>query len=151
MERRNNNLGGTVVKNLLPMWETEIWSLDWKRKWQPTPVSLLRKIPWKEEPGRLQSMGSQKVGHKWLTNCTKFWWSLADGTTLLLKWSRLTLLVITDVDSLYPFISGDVKDMSVSYCSTKPIIMASSWEYIRQNQMELASMSKSWERKSTEA
>ena len=25
--------------------------------------TLARKIPWMEEPGRLQSMGSQRVGH----------------------------------------------------------------------------------------
>ena len=32
-----------------------------KHKWQPTPVFLPGKIPWMEEPGRLQSMGSQRV------------------------------------------------------------------------------------------
>ena len=25
-------------------------------------------IPWTEEPGRLQPMGSQRVGHDWATN-----------------------------------------------------------------------------------
>ena len=33
-----------------------------KRKWHPTPVLLPGKIPQTEEPGRLQSMGSLKVG-----------------------------------------------------------------------------------------
>ena len=28
-----------------------------RRQWQPTPVTLAWKIPWTEEPGRLQSMG----------------------------------------------------------------------------------------------
>ena len=32
------------------------------RKWQPTSVIFAWKIPWMEEPGRLQSMGSQRVG-----------------------------------------------------------------------------------------
>ena len=32
-------------------------------KWQPTPVFLPGESPWTEEPGRLQSMGSQRVGH----------------------------------------------------------------------------------------
>ena len=32
----------------------------WRRKWQPTPVSLPGKIPWTEEPGRLQSTGVAK-------------------------------------------------------------------------------------------
>ena len=34
-----------------------------RRQWQPTPVLLPGKIPWMEEPGRLQSMGSRRVGH----------------------------------------------------------------------------------------
>ena len=28
------------------------------------------RIPWAEEPGRLQSMGSQRVGHDWVTYTT---------------------------------------------------------------------------------
>ena len=31
------------------------------------------KIPWMEEPGRLQSMGSQRVGHDWATSFTHYW------------------------------------------------------------------------------
>ena len=30
--------------------------------------TLAWKIPWREEPGRLQSMGSQRVGHDWATS-----------------------------------------------------------------------------------
>ena len=33
--------------------------IPWRKKWQPTPLLLLGKIPWTEEPGGLQSMGSQ--------------------------------------------------------------------------------------------
>jgi len=32
-----------------------------RRQWHPTPVAW--RIPWMEEPGRLQSMGSLRVGH----------------------------------------------------------------------------------------
>jgi len=28
---------------------------------------LAWRIPWMEKPGRLQSMGSQRVGHDWVT------------------------------------------------------------------------------------
>ena len=31
--------------------------------WHPTPVLLPEKTPWMEEPGRLQSMGSLRVGY----------------------------------------------------------------------------------------
>ena len=37
----------------------------WRRVWQPTPVFLLGKIPGTEEPGRLQSIRSQRVRHDW--------------------------------------------------------------------------------------
>ena len=33
---------------------------------------LAWKIPWTEEPGRLQSMGSRRVGHDWATSLSLF-------------------------------------------------------------------------------
>ena len=56
-----------VVKNLLAMWETQVRSLGQKdplEKELATHSGVLAwRIPWTEEPGRLQSMGSQRVGH----------------------------------------------------------------------------------------
>jgi len=43
-----------------------------RRQWQPTLVLLPGKIPWTEEPGRLQSMGSLRVGHEWATLLSLF-------------------------------------------------------------------------------
>ena len=43
-----------------------------RRQWQPTPVLLPGKIPWTEEPGRLQSMGLQRVRHDWATSLSLF-------------------------------------------------------------------------------
>ena len=53
-----------MVKCLLVMWETRVWSLGWEdlEKEMATHSSTLAwKIPWTGEPGRLHSMGSQKV------------------------------------------------------------------------------------------
>ena len=51
--------------------ETQIQSLGWEdplEKEMATYSSILaRKIPWTEEPGRLQSMESQRVGHNLAT------------------------------------------------------------------------------------
>ena len=56
-----------LVKNPSAMWETWVQSLDWEdalEKVMVTHSSILAwKIPWTEEPGSLQSMGSQRVGH----------------------------------------------------------------------------------------
>ena len=38
----------------------------------PHSSTLAWKIPWTEEPGRLQSMGSQRVGHDWTTSLSLF-------------------------------------------------------------------------------
>ena len=43
-----------------------------RRQWQPTPVLLPGKIPWMEEPGRLQSMGSLRIRHDWVTSLSLF-------------------------------------------------------------------------------
>ena len=56
-----------TVKSLSTMWETQVQSLGWKDPLEKEMAihssSLARKIPWTEEPGRLQSVGSQRVGH----------------------------------------------------------------------------------------
>ena len=39
--------------------------IPWRRAWQPIPVVLPGESPWTEEPGGLQSIGSQRVGHNW--------------------------------------------------------------------------------------
>ena len=55
------------LKRLPAMWETWVRSLgpeDPLEKEMATHSSILAwRIPWKEEPGGLQSMGSQRVGH----------------------------------------------------------------------------------------
>ena len=37
----------------------------WRKAWQPTPIFLSGKSTWTEEPGGLQSMVSQRIGHNW--------------------------------------------------------------------------------------
>ena len=56
-----------MVKNPPAMQETCVLSLGWEyplEKGRATHSSILAwRIPWIEEPGGLQSMGSQRVGH----------------------------------------------------------------------------------------
>ena len=56
-----------MIKNLPAMWETQVLSLGWEdplEKVMATHPSVLAwRIPWTEEPGRLQAMGSQRVRH----------------------------------------------------------------------------------------
>ena len=61
------SLVAQLEKNPPIMWETWVRSLGWEdplEKGMATHSSILDwEIPWTEEPGRLQSMGSQRVGH----------------------------------------------------------------------------------------
>ena len=56
-----------MVKHLPAVGETQVQSLGWEdplEKEMATHSSTLAwKIPWTEEPDRLQSMGLQRVGH----------------------------------------------------------------------------------------
>ena len=56
-----------TVTNLPATQETgfDPWvrKIPWRRKWQSTPIFLPGESPWTEEPGRLQSMGLQRVGY----------------------------------------------------------------------------------------
>ena len=56
-----------LVKNLPAMWETSVRFLDWEDPLEKEMAisfsTLAWKIPWMEEPDRLQSIGSQRVGH----------------------------------------------------------------------------------------
>ena len=52
------------------MWETWVQSLGWEDHLATQSSILAWRIPWTEEPGGLQFMGSQRVGHDWATSLT---------------------------------------------------------------------------------
>ena len=65
------------VKNPPAMQEMQgdgVWSLDWEDPLEeevaPHSSVLAWKIPWTEEPGELQSMGSRIAGHDWMAEHT---------------------------------------------------------------------------------
>ena len=70
-----------MVKCLPAIQETQVQSLgqeDPLEKEMATHSStLVWKIPWTEEPGRLQPMGSQRVGHDCMTSLSLFTFTLS--------------------------------------------------------------------------
>ena len=67
---------GSGEKEILRIWTVEMASavaqrhaskghlgVYWRGQWHPHSSALAWKTPWTEEPGRLQSTGSQRVGH----------------------------------------------------------------------------------------
>ena len=80
-----------TVKRLPAMQETRVQSLRsedlLEKAMAPHSSTLACKIPWMVEPGRLQSMGSQRVGHDWATSL-----SLSLTWENILKDSRYTYM-----------------------------------------------------------
>ena len=68
--------GSSVVKNLSVMQEMQVWFLGWKDPLEEglaTHSSILAwEIPCTEEPGGLQSLGSQRVEHNWVPSTHVF-------------------------------------------------------------------------------
>ena len=56
-----------MVKRMPTMWETRVQTLGWEdpleKETAPDSSTLAWKILWTEEPGRLPSIVSQRVGH----------------------------------------------------------------------------------------
>ena len=72
LRNKGASLMAQQVKNPPTKQETQVWSLGQEDplKWEmATHFSVLAwRIPWTEEPDRLQSMGLQRVRHNWATN-----------------------------------------------------------------------------------
>ena len=79
------------------MRETQVWSLGWEdllEKEMATHSSTLAwRIPWREEPGRLQSMGLQRVGHDWATS--QWVWSVSHCSLIYISF------MISDAQHLF--------------------------------------------------
>ena len=60
-----NKISGEVLSTVL-LWSR--YSIPTSKSMAPHSSTVARKIPWMEEPGRLQSMGPLRVRHNWVTS-----------------------------------------------------------------------------------
>ena len=78
-----------MVNDLPVMRETQVQSLGredpLEKEKTPHSSILAWRIPWTEEPGGLQSMDSQRVGHDWATNTFTFL-QILPGCPVLMDW-----------------------------------------------------------------
>ena len=107
----------SVVKNLLPMQETHkrtVWSLRWEdplEEEMATRSSILVGIILRtEEPGGLQSMGLQRVGHNWAN---------LSGDVSLLRFTHRQTMSVCHFGSFFFFFFGCCCSVTVDinyYC-----------------------------------
>ena len=72
-----STLESTTFPSLLPLYFNDFFFFAWtfsllEKAMAPHSSTLAWKIPWMEEPGRLQSMGSLRVGHDWVISLSLF-------------------------------------------------------------------------------
>ena len=141
------SLVAQMVKCLPMMQETQVRFLggeDPLEKEMATHSSTLAwKIPWTEEPGGLQSMGSQRVRHDWATSpspslpsfpgCSYSaswgpWW--AADSRLLLFCGPGTVSMTSLMASSYSFLRTfhEFEPFSVSFCNI-PSILTVGWPW----------------------
>ena len=114
-------------------WETSLslfTFMNWKRKWQLTPVFLPGESQ-RQEPGRLPCMGSHRVGHDWCDlAAAAAWYILSNIFTLALEHvfsitkvsSGCKNVIFFSLNSRFSSLSGFPWILCISY-----LISVSSW------------------------
>ena len=91
------------------MW---VWSLaredPLEEHMAPHSSILAWRIPWAEEPGRLQSMGLQRVGHDWATSISIIYLSIFPYIYIAI-WASKVALVVKNL----PVNAGDIRDVDL--------------------------------------
>ena len=109
----STSLVAQTVKRLCTMWETQVWALGWKDPLEKEMAihssTIAWRILWTEEPGRLQSVGSQRVRHDWAAHVpwlSELWYhhSLSVVTRLWAPWGH-TVCVRTHKHCLFYLVS----------------------------------------------
>ena len=82
--------GGSDGKESAHNAETQVWSLGWEYTLEDEMTTHSSNLAWRlpraEESGRLQSMGSQRIGHDWVTHThTHTGWCLRQTSGRIIK------------------------------------------------------------------
>ena len=114
-------LGDQMVMTLPAMQETQVWSLGWEdtlEKGMATHSSTLAwRIPRSENPGGLQSMGLQGVGHDWVTFTFKSSLHILDTSPLPDMWFA---------NIIFPCVISTFISLTLSFTEQKFLILMRS-------------------------
>ena len=117
-----------MVKRLPAMRETLVQSLGWEDSLEEEMATrsstLAWKLSWTEEPGRLQSMGWQRVRHDWVT-------SLSLSFPLLLQFTQTAhIFVFLPMPLLW--ITHPLTYIKLPTCNFYLDVQITSWTYISE-------------------
>ena len=84
-----------------------VGTIPWRRAWLHSSI-LAWRVPWTEEPGGLQSMGSQRLGHNWRdlahthTATSQLWGDASLGLWFVWPWRLVMLNILSN--TRWPFL-----------------------------------------------
>ena len=106
------------LKRLPAMQETWVRSLGQEdpleKEMAPHSSILAWRIPWTEEPGRLQSTGSQRLGHDWATSLH---FALCNSTSLLRFWILFACVHVWLIQPRGQCVGGRAQVVPCIHCS----------------------------------
>ena len=127
------SLVAQTVKRLSTMQETGLQCLGWEdlleKEMATCSSTLAWKIPWMEEPGRLQSMGSKRVGHDWASSLSNIY-------------VFLMLLIVSSLRVLSQTNSFILKKIPVKLIGTTEV----KWKGRFKKQLKLFVVDTDWEK-----
>ena len=100
-------------------------SLVWEEQVTVFSSMLAWKIPWMEDPGRLQSMGSQRVGHEWVTSLS-FFFSFSFLSMRGAGYNSAVLLSRPKFERRHPFLGEWAEGTFLSYILLRSRFIPSS-------------------------
>ena len=122
-----------------PGFDPWVGKTPWRRIWQPTWVFLPGESPWTEEPGWLQSMGSQRVGHDWsdlATAAAAAIMGLGVIRQLCVIWNfshnKRVAFVIKAINICYAVLCHSAVSVSLWPRGLKPARLLCPWGFSRQ-------------------
>ena len=126
-----NIQGGSVESICVPVQKTWVQSLsqeDPLEKEVATHPSILAwRIPWREEPDELQSMGSKRVGHNLATEYTHTIYKLNSSKTIETHSFSANLTVTISKNSYLPHSQEFESQASLSYSLSSSTEMCVLW------------------------
>ena len=124
-----------TVKHLSTVWEIWVQSLGWEDPLEKEMAihssTIAWKIPWTEEPGRLQSMGLQRVGHDWVTSRSRYqimWFANISSQsvvyifflfTMSLEEQKFLILLKPNLSVFFSFMDHDLMLYLKNFCLTQ--------------------------------
>ena len=122
------SLVAQIVKNMPSIQEIWVQSLGWEdplEKEMATHTCILAwRAPWREEPGGLQSMGSQRVRHDWVTNTYILFQYTFPPRFIIGYWIQFSVLYSRSLLFYYPFnIHFIIHSLLKSLCLLTPKIL----------------------------